>query len=151
MSETASGELAAQFTPCRILGSKMLNVLVVENDSLVAMLLGQILEGLGHAVCATAATPAEAVDAARRFKPDLMIVDGALDGGSGVSAVEEILRVEPVPYLFLSGDPTSIRLQMPRAVVVSKPFREADLVRGIAGALDPHPPQERSAGARYGY
>ena len=83
----------------------MLNVLVIENDDLIAMLLGQILELLGHRVCATAATQAEAVSAVREYKPDLMIVDGALDEGSGISAVEEILGTASCPYLFLSGDP----------------------------------------------
>jgi len=126
----------------------MLNVLVVENDDLIAMLLGQILELLGHRVCATAATQAEAVSAVREYKPDLMIVDGALDEGSGISAVEEILGTASCPYLFLSGDPGSIRARMPGAVIVSKPFHEADLVWAIACALDADAPVRQSVGAR---
>jgi CheY-like chemotaxis protein len=50
-----------------------LRVLVVEDDALIATLLSQLLAGMGHDVRATAATEAEAVVAASRYKPDLMI------------------------------------------------------------------------------
>ena len=59
---------------------------------------------MGHDVCATAANQAEAVIAASRYGPDLMIVDAGLGRGSGVSAVEEILRAGPVAHVFVSGD-----------------------------------------------
>jgi DNA-binding response OmpR family regulator len=67
---------------------KALRVLVVEDDALIAMLLSELLAGMGHDVCATAASEAEAVIAAIRYDPDLMIVDAGLGRGSGVSAVE---------------------------------------------------------------
>src|SRR5436853_3517200 len=52
---------------------KALRVLVVEDDALIAMLLTEMLAGMGHDVCATAATEADAVSAATRYDPDLMI------------------------------------------------------------------------------
>ena len=110
---------------------KALRVLVVEDDALIAMLLAELLAGMGHDVCATAATEAEAVSAASRYGPDLMIVDAGLGRGSGVSAVEEILRVKPVPHVFISGDVDRVRVRKPDAVVVRKPFREAELARAI--------------------
>ena len=69
---------------------KALRVLVIEDDALIALLLSELLAGMGHDVCATATTEAEAVSAATRCNPDLMIVDARLGQGSGVSAVEEI-------------------------------------------------------------
>ena len=83
---------------------KALRVLVVEDDALIAILLADLLAGMGHDVCATAATEAEAVSAASRYGPDLMIVDAGLARGSGVSAVEEILRAGPLAHVFISGD-----------------------------------------------
>jgi DNA-binding response OmpR family regulator len=71
---------------------KALNVLVVEDDALIGMLFADVLAAMGHDVCAIEATEADAVAAAARYKPDLMIVDARLRDGSGVSAVEEILR-----------------------------------------------------------
>jgi two-component system, response regulator PdtaR len=114
---------------------KALRVLVVEDDALIAMLLERVLVGMGHDVCATAATEAEAVIAATRYRPDLMIVDAGLRQGSGVSAVEEICRVAPLAHVFISGDAERVRLRQPDAVVVRKPFREAELARAIEIAL----------------
>jgi CheY-like chemotaxis protein len=70
---------------------KALRVLVIEDDALIAILLAELLASMGHDVCATAATAAEAVNAATRYDPDLMIVDAGLGRESGVSVVEEIL------------------------------------------------------------
>ena len=86
---------------------KTLRVLVIEDDALIAMLLSELLAGMGHDVCATAATEAEAVTAAAHYRPDLMIVDAGLGRGSGVSAVEEILQAGPVAHVFISGDAES--------------------------------------------
>jgi CheY-like chemotaxis protein len=114
---------------------KALRVLVIEDDALIAMLLANLLAGMGHDVCATAATETEAVIAAARHRPDLMIVDAGLGRGSGVSAVEEILRAGPLAHLFISGDAERVQTRRPDAVVVRKPFREADLARAIDMAL----------------
>jgi two-component system chemotaxis response regulator CheY len=45
-------------------------VLVIEDDALIAMLLSEMLAGIGHEIYATAGSEAEAVMAARRNKPD---------------------------------------------------------------------------------
>ena len=71
-----------------------LRVLVVEDEAMIALLLGTLLAEMGHEVCATADTAAAAIDAARRYAPDLIIADAHLHGGEdGVDAVEEILRM----------------------------------------------------------
>jgi CheY-like chemotaxis protein len=114
---------------------KALRVLVVEDDALIAMLLSELLAGMGHDVCATAASEAEAVIAAIRYDPDLMIVDAGLGRGSGVSAVEEILRAGPLAHVFVSGDAESVWRRKPDAIVVRKPFRETELARAIDMAL----------------
>jgi two-component system, response regulator PdtaR len=58
-----------------------------------------------------------------------------LGRGSGVSAVEEILRTGPVAHVFISGDAGRVYTRKPDAVVVRKPFREAELARAIDTAL----------------
>jgi response regulator RpfG family c-di-GMP phosphodiesterase len=68
---------------------KNLRVLIIEDDGLIALLLENVLEGMGHQVCATASTETAAVDAAHRYLPDLVIADAHLRSGSGVSAVAE--------------------------------------------------------------
>ena len=131
---------------------KALRVLVVEDDALIAMLLSELLAGMGHDVCATAASEAEAVIAATRYDPDLMIVDAGLGRGSGVSAVEEILRAGPLAHAFVSGDAESVWRRKPDAIVVRKPFREADLARAIDVALAAIPSKtERLRGSGHGH
>ena len=113
---------------------KALSVLVVEDDSIVGMLLGELLELMGYDVCAIEATEADAVAAAVRCSPDLMIVDVQLSNGSGISAVEEILRTRVIPYVFVSGDISRVQALRPGAVLMQKPYRELDLVQAIQSA-----------------
>jgi CheY-like chemotaxis protein len=110
-------------------------VLIVEDDALLGVYLAELLIGMGHEICAIEATEADAVSAAAQRGPDLMIVDARLHDGSGVAAVEEILRKGFVPHVFVSGDISSIRSSRPGAVVLQKPFRESDLARAIQRAL----------------
>jgi hypothetical protein len=58
-----------------------------------------------------------------------MIVDAGLGRGSGVAAVDEILRAGPIAHLFISGDAVRVQARKPGAVVVRKPFHEAELAR----------------------
>jgi DNA-binding response OmpR family regulator len=94
-----------------------------------------MLEEMGHEVCAIEATEADAMTAAVRCRPDLMIVDAQLGDGSGVSAVEKIGRTGSIPHLFVSGDISSVKALRPGAVVIQKPFHEADLARAIQCAV----------------
>jgi CheY-like chemotaxis protein len=112
---------------------KALSVLVVEDDSIVGMLLAELLELMGYDVCAIEATEAGAVAAAVRCRPDLMIVDVQLSNGSGISAVEEILRTRVIPYVFVSGDISRVKALRPGAVL-QKPYRESDLEQAIQSA-----------------
>jgi DNA-binding response OmpR family regulator len=106
-----------------------LSVLIVEDDAMISMLLAEMLGDMGYNVCAIAATEDRAVEDAARCKPGLMIVDGQLLEGSGVSAVDRILQTGPVPCVFISGGP--VRPARPGTTVLQKPFMEEELVRAI--------------------
>lgn len=114
---------------------KALQILVVEDDALIAMLLEETLAEMGHGVCAVEASQTGAVKAALRCRPDLMIVDVELKEGNGVSAVDEILSTKFLPHLFVSGDINKVRALRPGAVAIEKPFHEAELIRAIHRAL----------------
>ena len=116
---------------------KRLRILIVEDDAMIAFLLVEILAGLGHDVCASEATEEGAIAAAIRCSPDLMIVDENLGRGSGLSVVDVVLGIAPVPYLFVSGDVRPIAIRRPHAVIVEKPYSEADLERAIHKAMSP--------------
>jgi CheY-like chemotaxis protein len=114
---------------------KALRILVVENDTIIGILLGELLKEMGHDVCAIESTEADAVAAALRCRPDLMIIDVRLGDGSGISAVEEILRTGPVPYVFVSDDISSVQALRPGEVIIRKPYREPDLAQAIRRAI----------------
>jgi DNA-binding NtrC family response regulator len=115
--------------------TKALRVLVVEDDNMIGMLLGWMLEDMGHQVCSIEASEADAVTAAAQYHPDLLIVDAWLGDGSGVIAVDEILRRGYVPHLFISGNIGRVKAVRPDATMLEKPFGEAALARAIQQAL----------------
>ncbi len=114
---------------------RALRVQIVEDEGMIATLLAEVLVGMGYDVCAIEATEADAVAAAARCRPDLIIVDARLREGSGVSAVEQILRTGFVPHVFVSGDTARVRALRPGAVLLRKPFREPELAGAIQRAL----------------
>jgi two-component system, response regulator PdtaR len=114
---------------------KALRVLVVEDNALIGTLYADVLAGMGHSVCAIAGTEAEAVAEAAQCKPDLLIVDAVLTEGSGIAAVDEILRSGFIPHVFISGNAASVRAMRPGAIVLQKPFRNPELSNAIQRAL----------------
>ena len=112
-----------------------LNVLLVEDDAILAELLAELLADLGHCVCAIEATQDGAIAAAARHKPNLMIVDAQLRRGDGLAAVKTILRDGPVAHIFVSGDVAKVLALRPNAVALQKPYTEAALQAAMARAL----------------
>jgi CheY-like chemotaxis protein len=111
-----------------------LRILVVEDDPMIGPLLAELLEDLGHFVCAVETDARKAVAAATRLRPDLMIVDVGLGEVSGVAAVAEILKARFVPHVFVTGDVLKNLSLGPKAVLIQKPYRSHDLVAAIARA-----------------
>ena len=112
-----------------------LRILVVEDDKMIGGLLVETLEGLGHAVCALESNVENAVAAASRCRPDLMIVDVGLGEASGIAAVKEILRSGFVPHVFVTGEMVRGMPLGPETVLLQKPFRVPDLELAIQRAL----------------
>jgi DNA-directed RNA polymerase specialized sigma24 family protein len=101
-------------------------VLVIEDEPLIALDLKRVLEGLGHRV-AIARTHHDALRAAELKNPGLVIADIRLaDGSSGLDAVNDLLRSLAVPVVFVTAFPE--RLATGRgpepAFLIRKPFRE---------------------------
>ncbi len=97
---------------------------------MIGALITEVLLELGHDICGTAATESDAVDAAARLAPDLMILDVYLKAGDGISAMNTILQDTAMPHIFMTGD--SRRVMSAGATVLHKPFG----VAGLAAALD---------------
>ncbi len=123
--DNTSRRMGAQFVAA-------LRILVIEDDALIAMFLADLLSAMGHEVCAIVETETDAVAAAARCRPDMMIVDANLREGSGAAAVAQILAWRFVPHFFVTGDPYQVQAFAPAAIILHKPFNLADLTRTIA-------------------
>jgi CheY-like chemotaxis protein len=114
-----------------------LRILLVEDEAMVAMMLEDMLEGLGCAVVGVAANVSEGLALAG---DDALRVDGAvLDvnlGGEKVYAVARRLGERGVPFIFATGfDVTDAGEEFARIPLLRKPYRVADLAKTLATAV----------------
>jgi len=72
-----------------------LNVMVVDDSSVVVRLISTSVTGLGHKVVRTATTGAEAVSAYGACKPDVVIMDITMPEMDGIEATEKIVAKYP--------------------------------------------------------
>ena len=84
-------------------GTEGLGVLVVEPKDYVAARLKQQLERLGHRVLGLARDGREAVAAAQRLQPNLVLMETTLPGPDGISTAKAIVADQPVPVILLTG------------------------------------------------
>ena len=110
------------------------DVLIIEDEILIAIDLETLVENLGHRVIGVARTHAEAVKLARAKRPGLILADIQLaDGSSGLEAVNELLRSFEAPVIFITAYPERFLTgERPEpAFLISKPFQPA-MVSAIA-------------------
>jgi response regulator NasT len=114
-------------------------ILTVEDDPIVQSDLRLILEGAGYVVCSSARDGLEAVEQARRHRPDLIVMDIGLPHLDGIAATERILEERDVPVIALTGHANHEwidRAQGAGAVRhVVKPFVENQLIDTLADVL----------------
>ena len=114
------------------------DVLIIEDEPLIAHDLRSIVEELGHRVCGMARTHREAVAAIGAAKPGLILADIQLaDGSSGLDAVNEILGALSTPVIFITAYPERFLTGAPPepAFLVTKPFSVDSLKAVISQAL----------------
>lgn len=113
-------------------------VLIIEDEPIIAMDLESIVRSLGHEVISVAETHQQAVDLARKNRPDLILADIQLaDDSSGIEAIREILAERIVPTIFITAFPERL-LTVARpepTFLITKPFRRSSVVTAISQAL----------------
>ena len=119
-------------------------LLIVEDETLIATYLSELLGFLGCDVCARATSGLAALKAAERDRPDLAIVDIGLPGGmDGVNTAYLLRRQFDIPSIFLSGASNTALLARARMVqapaFIEKPFTLDDVERAIKAALPRRP------------
>jgi len=109
------------------------DVLIIEDEPLIAMDIEHLVTSLGHRVTGIARTRDEAVALFERDPARMILADIQLaDGSSGIDAVNEILRDATVPVIFITAYPEHLLTgERPEpAFLVTKPFNE-DMVKAL--------------------
>ncbi len=131
-----------------ILGKKGANILIVEDEPLIALDLQYVVEQLGHRVETVARTQVEAVRVALKSRPDLILADVQLaDGSSGVAAANEILQRLDAPIIFVTAYPERLLTghAAEPAFLITKPFNPEAVKAAIGQALFLASPKPRTA------
>jgi len=115
-------------------------VLIVEDEAIVSMDLRYKLEAMGYSVCAEISSGEEAVDAASRLRPDVVLMDIRLSGEmDGIDAAGEIRRRFNIPVVYLTsyaGEDTLARAKRTEpSGYILKPFYDAALRAVIEMAI----------------
>jgi DNA-directed RNA polymerase specialized sigma24 family protein len=127
--EESGRELAAQIAT---------DVLIIEDEALIALELETVVENLGHGVIGIAHTRTDAVTIARTRRPGLILADIQLaDGSSGLDAVNDLLNSFEVPVIFITAYPERFLTgERPEpAFLISKPYQSATVSALISQAL----------------
>jgi DNA-directed RNA polymerase specialized sigma24 family protein len=123
--EESGRELAAEIAT---------DVLIIEDDTFIAMELETLVEGMGHHVIGVARTHAEAAVLTRDRPVGLILADIQLaDGSSGLDAVNELLTRFEAPVIFITAYPERFLTgERPEpAFLIAKPF-QASTVSAVA-------------------
>lgn len=101
------------------------DVMIIEDEPIIAMDLEGIMESLGHRVTGIARTEAEALRLATAKRPGLVLADIQLaDGSSGIETVNKLLRNFNVPVVFITAFPERLLTgdKPEPAFLITKPF-----------------------------
>ena len=113
-------------------------VVIIEDEPLIALDLVQLVNDLGHKVVRVARTAEQAIEATRRLRPGLVLADIHLaDGSSGLDAVNEILRTVSLPVIFVTAFPQRLLTgtRPEPTFLITKPFQPKNVKAVISQAL----------------
>jgi DNA-directed RNA polymerase specialized sigma24 family protein/FixJ family two-component response regulator len=114
------------------------DILIIEDEPLIAMDLKELVERLGHRVTGSARTHREAVSAFATHRPGLILADIQLaDGSSGLNAVNEILTSFDIPVIFITAFPERLLTgERPEPTfLITKPFDPGMVKAVVSQAL----------------
>ncbi|MGH7023078.1 MAG: response regulator [Caulobacteraceae bacterium] len=118
------------------------DVLIIEDEPVIAADIAALVKELGHRVSGIATTREEAAEAARKEAPGLVLADIQLaDNSSGIDAVRDILHDTDAPVIFITAFPERLLTgERPEPTfLITKPFQPETVKAAIGQALFFHP------------
>lgn len=119
-------------------GGLATEVLIIEDEPIIALDLQSIAEKMGHKVVGIARTRDEAVKLAREKSPRLVLADIQLaDDSSGIDAAQDILELGTVPVIFITAYPERLLTgKKPEPTyLITKPFMPETVAATVSQAL----------------
>ena len=114
-------------------------VMIIEDETIIAMDLKGIVQAMGHEVTGVARTHRAAVELAQRERPGLILADIQLaDGSSGIDAVNELLaEMGDLPVIFITAFPERLLTgdRPEPAFLISKPYSEEQVCSAVSQAM----------------
>lgn len=108
-------------------------VLVVEDEMMIAMMLADMLEDLGHQVVGPVARLDKALDLVRRETIDVALLDVNVHGQEIYPVADELIR-RGIPFMLATGyGAKGVREQYRSWPILQKPFQQENLRDAIAG------------------
>ncbi|HEY9830245.1 MAG TPA: response regulator [Stenomitos sp.] len=119
---------------------KTIQILVVEDERIIALNLKESIESLGYAVPAIAASGEMAVEKAIEIRPDLVLMDIRLKGEmDGIEAARQIWEHLQIPVIYVTGHSDQSTLERAKITApfgyILKPLKERELYVAIETAL----------------
>jgi len=117
-----------------------IRILIVEDESLVARDMENMVMGIGYEVCGIAKTGDEAVEYAARLRPDLILMDVIIKGTlDGIAAAEKIWEAFHIPIIYVTAYADEVTLKRAKTTepfgYILKPFDERELKIAIEMAF----------------
>lgn len=119
---------------------QILNVVVVEDDAIIAKHIQNELLAIGHKVVGVAHDSEAALDMIYNRKPTFLILDINIEGTKdGIEIADIVNKKYDIPFIFLTAFSDPQTLERARKVrpcgYIVKPFRARDLLSSIAIGL----------------
>ena len=114
------------------------DIMIIEDEPLIAMDIEQLVTELGHSVTGIARTHTEAIELFNSSTPKMVLADIQLaDGSSGIDAVNDILKTADIPVIFITAFPERLLTgERPEpAFLITKPFNPEQVKALISQAL----------------
>ncbi|MBC7137486.1 MAG: response regulator [Defluviimonas sp.] len=115
------------------------HVMIIEDETIIAMDIQSIVQSMGHRVTGIARTREQAVALGRKERPNLVLADIQLaDNSSGIDAVNDILaEMGDIPVIFITAFPERLLTgERPEpAFLISKPYLEEQVRSAVSQAM----------------